>query len=157
VGAVSEQREVRRRRVGSRLESRAREAVLSRRVFPYLVAVTALLAVGTGVIAHVIDKDDFPSVQDGIWWSIQTLSTVGYGDIVPHTTWGRILGGIVIVFGVTFLTFLIAVVTSLFVDTDRQELEATRATQQDETQRALHAIERRLDAIERLLADRPTP
>jgi voltage-gated potassium channel len=146
-----------RHRVGSRLETRAREAVLSRRVFPYLVATTALLAVGTGVIAHVIDKQDFPTTQDGIWWSIQTLSTVGYGDLVPHTTWGRVLGGVVIVFGVTFLTFLIAVVTSLFVDTSRRELEENRADQEDETQAALRSIEQRLAAIERLLADRPTP
>lgn len=153
---MSEAQQKRRHRVGSKLETRAREAVLSRRVFPYLVATTALLAVGTGVIARLIDKQDFPTTQDGIWWSIQTLSTVGYGDIVPHTTWGRILGGVVIVFGVTFLTFLIAVVTSLFVDTGRRELDADRADQEDETQAALRSIEQRLAAIERLLAERPT-
>ncbi len=143
------------RRVGSRLESRAREAVLTRRVFPYLVAVTALIAVGTGIVAHVIDRRDFPTIQDGIWWSIVTLATVGYGDIVPHTTWGRILGGVVIIFGVTFLSFLIATVTSVFVDADREDLEATRAAQDDAVRSSLQNIDERLAAIESVLADRP--
>jgi voltage-gated potassium channel len=152
---VSEPPQHAKHRVGSRLESRAREAVLTRRVFPYLVAVTALIAVGTGIVAHVIDRRDFPTIQDGIWWSIVTLATVGYGDIVPHTTWGRILGGVVIIFGVTFLSFLIATVTSVFVDADREELEATRAAHDDAVHSSLQSIDERLAAIESVLADRP--
>jgi len=35
-----------------------------------------------------------------------TIGTVGYGDIVPHTGWGRVLGAVVIVVGVTFISFL---------------------------------------------------
>lgn len=152
---MSEPAQYAKRRVGSRLESRARAAVLSRRVFPYLVAVTAIVAVGTGIVAHVIDRRDFPTIQDGIWWSIQTLSTVGYGDIVPHTTWGRILGGVVIIFGVTFISFLVATVTSVFVDTDRAELEATQAAQDEAVRSSLQSIDERLAAIESVLADRP--
>jgi voltage-gated potassium channel len=125
-------------------------------VFPYLVAVTALLAVGTGVVAHFIDRRDFPTIGDGVWWSIETLTTVGYGDIVPHTAWGRILGAIVMLFGITFISFLVATVTSVFVDTDRAELEAARAAEVDQTQAALQRVEERLDAIEQLLAERPT-
>lgn len=143
------------RRVSSRLQSRARKAVLDRRVFPYLVGVTALLMVVTGIVAHVIDEQDFPSIEDGIWWSIVTLATVGYGDIVPHTTWGRVLGGAVIILGVTFLSFLIATVTSLFVDADRADLVEARAAREEETTAALRRIEERLAAVERLLAEKP--
>ncbi len=153
---MTEQPDRHRLRVASRLEGRARSAVLSRRVFPYLVGVTALLAVGTGVIAWLIDRRDFPTVGDGIWWSVETLTTVGYGDIVPHTTWGRILGASVMLFGITFISFLVATVTSVFVDADRAELEAARSADEDETQVMLRNIEQRLAAIERLLAERPT-
>jgi voltage-gated potassium channel Kch len=67
------------------------------------------------VYAQVGNKD-FPTFGIGLWWAIATLGTVGYGDVVPHTAWGRVLGGVVIVFGVTFISFLVAIVTSLFVD-----------------------------------------
>jgi voltage-gated potassium channel len=142
------------RTVGSRLRRRAEHAVLKRRVFPYLAGVTALIAVSTGIIAHFIDKRDFPTIEDGIWWSIVTLATVGYGDIVPHTTWGRVLGSIVIIFGVTFISFLVATVTSVFVDADREELEQIRAAREEETQALLESMNQRLAAIESLLAEK---
>lgn len=143
------------RRVGSRIEKQARRAVATRRVFPYLAGATAVIAVSTGIIAHFIDKRDFPTIEDGIWWSIVTLGTVGYGDIVPHTTWGRILGSIVIIFGVTFISFLVAIVTSMFVDVDRAELEAVHASRDDHTHALLGSINDRLAAVEKLLTDKP--
>jgi voltage-gated potassium channel len=142
------------RRIGSRVQRRAQQAVINRRVFPYLAGVTAVLAVGTGIIAHLIDRRDFPTVEDGIWWSIVTLGTVGYGDIVPTTTWGRILGSIVIIFGVTFISFLVATVTSVFVDADRTEIEAGRAEREAHTHALLERIDERLTAIEAQLAGR---
>ena len=107
---------------------RAMLAVSNRRVFPYLVGVIAFTSVATGLIAHLIDRKDFPSFGIGVWWAVVTLGTVGYGDVVPHTAWGRVLGGIVIVCGVTFISFLIAIVTSLFSDASRDaEREAERS------------------------------
>jgi voltage-gated potassium channel len=124
-------------------------AVENRRVFPYLVGVTALTAILTGVIAHVIDRKDFPSFGVGVWWAIVTLGTVGYGDVVPHTAWGRVLGGVVIICGVTFLSFLIAIVTSLFIDAHRaSEEEATRA-RHDQLLELLRTMDARLSALER--------
>jgi voltage-gated potassium channel len=67
--------------------------------------------------------EGLPTLGDVIWWSIVTLSTVGYWDIVPHTDWGRVLGGIVIVFGVTFIAVLYATVTSALLATEREEDE----------------------------------
>jgi voltage-gated potassium channel len=145
---VSERREFPTGPVRSRLADRAERAVASRRVFPYLAGVTALLATAAGIVAHVTDHHDFPTLEDGIWWAIVTIPTVGYGDIVPTTLWGRILGSIVIIFGVTFLSFLIAIVTSLFVDAKRAELEEARATREEETRDLLRSIDARLAAIE---------
>jgi hypothetical protein len=48
------------------------------------------------------------------------LATVGYGDIVPHTAWGRVLGSVVIIVGVTFRFFFTATVTSLFVSAEQE-------------------------------------
>jgi voltage-gated potassium channel len=123
-------------------------AVSNRRVFPYLVGVIAVTSLVTGLIAHLIDRKDFPSFGIGIWWAVVTLGTVGYGDVVPHTTWGRVLGGVVIVCGVTFISFLIAIVTSLFIDAGRDaEREANEARHAEVTY-LLRQLDARLGALE---------
>jgi voltage-gated potassium channel len=88
---------------------------------------------------------------------IVTLATVGYGDVVPHTAWGRVVGGAVIVIGVTFLSFLTATITSYFV---AAEEEAAALKQKEEyiaaqaqTAEALRRLEDRLATI---AADVPT-
>jgi voltage-gated potassium channel len=134
------------------VQERAARAVSSRRVFPYLAGATAVLAVGTGTLVRLIDHKDFHSVGDGIWWAIVTLATVGYGDIVPTTPWGRVVGSVVIVFGVTFLAFLTATVTSLFVSSEQQltvdEERAERARSDEEMRAILLRLEQRMNAIE---------
>jgi voltage-gated potassium channel len=118
-----------------------------------------VISVVTGVVARLIDRRDFHSIGDGIWWSIVTLGTVGYGDIVPHTAWGRVLGSVVIVCGVTFIAFPTATVTSLFVAVDQEEaLAKVRGMDEasdENTRTVLRGIDARLAAIETKL-DGPT-
>jgi voltage-gated potassium channel len=139
-------------RRGSRLDHRARTAIANRRVFPYLALVTAALGVGIGALMRVVDHRDFATFGDGVWWAIVTLGTVGYGDIVPTTGWGRFLGSIVIVVGVTFLSFLTATVTSLFVSSEQEERDAEsetrRVADREQVLAALHKLDERLAAIE---------
>jgi len=138
---------------------RAEHAVATRRVLPFLMGAITVLAVVTGSIARLIDHKDFHTFGDGIWWSVVTLGTVGYGDIVPHSAWGRVLGCIVIVCGVTFLAFLTATVTSLFVSADQKEALAKvrdmREESDDDIRSALLEINKRLAAIDTKL-DRAT-
>jgi voltage-gated potassium channel len=139
-------------RRGSRLDRRARAAIANRRAFPYLALVTAVIGVGIGFVVRLVDPKDFHSYGDGVWWAIVTLGTVGYGDIVPTTPWGRVLGSIVIVVGVTFLAFLTATVTSLFVSTAQEEKDAerdaNRVADRERILDALRTIDERLAAIE---------
>jgi voltage-gated potassium channel len=142
----------------SYLTTQTQRAVANRRVFPYLALVTLCLGLLGGFIVTLIDKRDFPTFGDGVWWAIVTLGTVGYGDIVPHTGWGRVVGSIMIVFGVTFIAFLTATVTSEFVSTQEQaareeERQREEATE-EEMRRLLRALKAQLDAIEAKL-DRP--
>ena len=142
-----------------RWERRAKDAVASRRVFPYLAGTTASLAVLVGFVATIVDRKDFPTFGDGVWWAIVTLATVGYGDIVPTTAWGRVLGGIVIVIGVTFLSFLTATVTSLFVSVEQEAEQAKEhefhVASDNETRELLRQLDSRLAAIERTLRAGP--
>ena len=136
------------REKGSWIEARAKRAVTTRRVFPYLALTTAGIAVLTGFVVTLIDEQDFPTFGDGVWWAIVTLGTVGYGDIVPHTAWGRVIGSIVIVFGVTFISFLTAVVTSYFVSIGQEEEDERRDASEAKLNALLERVETRLAAIE---------
>jgi voltage-gated potassium channel len=136
----------------SRLRERTANAIANRRVFPYLATVTALLAVGVGILVRMVVPKDFDSIGEGIWWAIVTLATVGYGDVVPTTPWGRVIGSIVIVCGVTFLAFLTATVTSMFVSNEQRRDEArlreTFDSRHEELRSMLVRIDERLDALE---------
>ena len=127
-------------------------------MFPYLAATTAGLAVLVGFVATLTDRKDFPTLGAGVWWAIVTLGTVGYGDIVPTTTWGRVLGGIVIVIGVTFLSFLTATVTSYFVSAEQEVEQARelefRAASEAQLREVLGQLEARLASIESMLRTR---
>ena len=139
-------------RAKAHLRGGARRAIASRHVFGYLAGATAVLGLVVGFVMTLIDRTDFPTFGDGVWWAVVTLGTVGYGDIVPHTGWGRVLGSVVIVAGVTFLSFLTATVTSLFVSADQKELigrtEERNAASEEETRAVLKQLLERLDAIE---------
>ncbi len=75
----------------------------------------------------LVDRTNFPNYGIAVWWAIVTLATVGYGDVVPTTPLGRIVGSAVIILGVTFLAFLTATVTSLFVSVGPGGCERARA------------------------------
>jgi voltage-gated potassium channel len=140
------------RRRGFRWQERTKRAVANRRIFPFLLLATAALGVLSGFIVTLVDRQDFPTFGIGIWWAIVTL-----GNVVPHTAWGRVVGSVVIIVGVTFLSFLIATVTSYFVAAEEAEAgaaeQAERAAQLAETMESLRRIEERLAAIEAKLGN----
>ena len=116
--------------------------------------VTTALALLAGFIVTLVDRDDFPTFGTGLWWAIVTLATVGYGDVVPHTAWGRVIGSVVILIGVTFIAFLTAIVTSYFVSADQAEAEERERQRTDallEATESLRRIEQRLAVLERKL------
>jgi voltage-gated potassium channel len=149
----------RRPRQRARFQERAERAITNRHVFRYLAGATLLLSIAAGVVVWLIDRRDFQTLGDGLWWSLVTLSTVGYGDIVPHTAWGRVVGAAVIVLGVTFLSLLTATITTYFVATDQEaraaEAQARGGTSTEDLEATLERILERVTAIEQALRDRP--
>ena len=150
-------RESRRVRRSFRWHERTQQAVANRRIFPFLLLTTAGLGTLAGFVVTLVDHKDFPTFGTGVWWAIVTLGTVGYGDVVPHTAWGRFVGSIVIIVGVTFISFLIATVTSYFVAAEEAEAHAEENAARDaraaEAEATLRRIEERLAAIEAKLGD----
>lgn len=76
-----------------------------------LMALTVILSFG--IVVTIIEPETFHTIFDGIWWAIITASTVGYGDIVPQTTAGKIAGIFLILFGAGFLSaYLVSLATT---------------------------------------------
>jgi voltage-gated potassium channel len=142
----------------SLLAAQTQRAVANQRVFLYLAVTTLLVGLLAGFVVTLVDKQDFPTFGDGIWWAIVTLGTVGYGDIVPHTAWGRVVGSLVIVFGVTFIAFLTAIVTSAFVSAAEQRARVVEQQREEaseeETRKLLRSLQAQLEAIEAKLDGR---
>ncbi|WP_198520809.1 potassium channel family protein [Alteribacter populi] len=69
-----------------------------------------------GGIAHYIEPGVFPDLFDGIWWAMVTISTVGYGDFVPESIPGRLIGVILILTGVGIFSFFITSVATSAVN-----------------------------------------
>lgn len=161
--AKEEARERRRAgdRVAEHFRRRAARAIANRTIFRYLSGALLLLSGCAGALAWLVDRRDFHTLGDGLWWALVTLATVGYGDIVPHTAWGRVIGATVIVMGVTFLAILTATVTSHLVSADqdlrRAEVHSLRSGEEAHLRVALEEILRRLDSIEEKLDRREDP
>jgi len=79
-------------------------------VFLAVVATTVLIA---GALMYVVEgeKHGFTSIPTGIYWAIVTMSTVGYGDIVPHTGLGRCIASALMVLGYAIIAVPTGIVT----------------------------------------------
>ena len=88
----------------------------------------------SGVLISVFDHQEFDNVWLGMWWAIQTVTTVGYGDVTPVDVVGRIIAAVVMLQGIAFLAIVTAAITSTFVARATEEHDAAEA--KDELTRA---------------------
>ncbi|MCC2930518.1 potassium channel family protein [Bacillus mojavensis] len=65
-----------------------------------------------GQIIYLLEPKQFTSVFEGIWWAVVTVSTVGYGDYVPHTPLGQLAGMLLILIGASFVTAYFATLSA---------------------------------------------
>lgn len=105
--------------------------------FKYVVFITALLIVLGGILIHFAEG---MSLGDGIWWSFVTATTVGYGDISPHTLYGRIIAMFLMIVGIGLLGTVTSTITSYFLKTNRKNVHNA----------ALELVQEQLDHFESL-------
>ena len=110
-----------------------------------IVTATAVVVIGAGVLIRVLDHTEYASIWVGMWWSLQTVTTVGYGDVTPHKAIGRLVGAFVMLEGIAFLAIVTAAITSSFVA--RAEREQDLADQ-DDAEAAFARLEARFDQVD---------
>jgi len=92
-----------------------REPVSVRNAASVIVTATAVVVGIGGVLMRVLDHQEYPNIGRGLWWAMQTVTTVGYGDVTPRNVSGRIIAAAMMLWGIAFLSILIAAITSTFV------------------------------------------
>jgi voltage-gated potassium channel len=114
----------------------------ARRAARVIAASTFLLTIAGGVGAWLVDRRDFDGLGDALWWAVQTVTTVGYGDVVPEHLVGRLIGGALMLQGIALLTVITASVTATLIE------QARRRAEPDAVLAKLEQIESRLGTIE---------
>ena len=147
----------------SLIDRRVRRIANARSVTVGLAVTFVGLALAGAIVMHFADRGNFPTFGLAVWWALQTVTTVGYGDVVPTTDWGRVVGGVEMVLGVSFIAFLTAGVTSTVIqrgEADAQEADRAERGRDSraivdaltETRHAISELDTRLDRIESKIA-----
>ena len=105
-----------------------REPISVRNAASVIVTATFIVVVGGGIAIRAIDHREYSSIWEGMWWSLQTVTTVGYGDVTPKDTAGKIVGAVVMLEGIAFLAIVTAAITSTFVTRAQREQKSGAAT-----------------------------
>lgn len=96
-----------------------------------------------GAIGYCYFEADFEAFSDALWWSIVTMSTVGYGDISPATLGGRMIAGVLMLFGVSFIGILSSTITSYLIEKKTERESPLK-------EELLHTVLTRLETPEKL-------
>jgi voltage-gated potassium channel len=120
-----------------------------------IVTAAAVVVAGGAVAIRLLDHQEYSNVWVAMWWALQTVTTVGYGDVTPEHVSGRIVAVVVMLYGIAFLTITIAAITSTFVArAEREHDQAEAKADHDEQQRVdarFDDLSARLHQVEQLL------
>ncbi|WP_286238192.1 potassium channel family protein [Neptuniibacter halophilus] len=120
--------------------------LLSRHNLGITLFICFIILVISGLLISGIDPA-FESPMDGLWWAWVTVTTVGYGDLVPETTEGRIFGSLLILMGLGMFSMLTASFSVFFIEQDEREI----TEKEEENILRIEQLENRLERIENQL------
>ena len=131
MGILQVQGSDRPRRIRSDVAERKRirawyERLTLPRAIASIAAVVTLLVLAGGTLARLVEPDTFSNIGLAYWWALTTITTVGYGDVVPQDTAGRLVGSVLMLTGVSLIPLVTSVVVSIltFKQSRRERSEA---------------------------------
>jgi voltage-gated potassium channel len=100
------------------LETLKRVVINERRALLGGLLLMMVLLLFTSTIVYFLERDaqpdKFGSIPAAAWWAMATLTTIGYGDIVPMTPWGKVFGSLVMLLGLGMFALPIAIISAGF-------------------------------------------
>lgn len=106
-----------------------------------IVGIALVLVLVAGALARIVEPDTFTSIGLAYWWAVTTVSTVGYGDVVPEDPAGRVVGVILMLAGLSLIPTLTSVIVATLVAKRRQD-------DQERLEQMLMRLEEHLTRIE---------
>ena len=116
-----------------------RDSLTARRAAGIIAVFTVMITVAGGVLERFLDHQEYPTIGKGLWLALQTVTTVGYGDVTPKQPVGRFIAAVVMLAGIGFLAVVTAAVTASLVESSRRrfaaqsEADAARAVRRDQS------------------------
>lgn len=95
------------------LREKREELILTMVLLIFVLIVSASLMY---YAEHEAQPENFSSIPAAIWWSVVTLTTVGYGDVYPMTNAGRVIGGVIAIIGIGIVALPAGIISAGFVD-----------------------------------------
>jgi voltage-gated potassium channel len=155
-------------KVGGKVKAVPRRSPIERRTSKFLreppkmrtaasviVAATLVVVVGGGILFRILDHKEYPDIWIGMWFALQTVTTVGYGDVAPKDAAGKIVAAAVMLEGISFIAIVTAAITSTFVTRAAQERRAaaedSRETDESGLDARLDNLAQQLDRVESMI------
>jgi voltage-gated potassium channel len=142
--------------VERRMSRFLREPPTIRTAASVIVSSTVVVVVASGALIRVLDHHEYPNIWLGMWWALQTVTTVGYGDVTPKDVAGRVVGAFVMLEGIAFLAIVTAAITSTFIarsEHERRQEGAAGAMADARIEARLDELAQRLDRLESLIRE----
>jgi voltage-gated potassium channel len=119
-----------------------------------IAGTSLLVTLASGLLIHLLDREEFPTLGGGLWWAAQTVTTVGYGDAVPEATSGRIVAVYVMLAGIALITVATAAISARLIESARRAAPASQEPEESALDARLAEIVARLDRIECAMQER---
>lgn len=114
--------------VGSVLKSSARRLVAALLLLVLLMLIASILMYNA---EHAVQPEVFDNALSGFWWAMQTITTIGYGDIYPVTYLGKLLGIVIALLGVGMVAIPTGIISASFVEHERSSRAEEKRLEED--------------------------
>ena len=100
------------------------ETLSARRAAAVIAGFTFLITVAGGILERVLDHQEYHTIGKGLWFALQTVTTVGYGDVTPKRSEGRFIAAVLMLTAIGFLAVITASATAALVESSRRRFAA---------------------------------
>jgi voltage-gated potassium channel len=107
-----------------------------------ILGLAVVLVLSAGALARLVEPETFTSIGVAYWWAVTTVTTVGYGDVVPQDPAGRLVGVLLMLAGLSLIPTLTSVIVSTL-------LAKRRRAEQEQLEQMVRRFEEHLNRIER--------